>query len=180
MWETWVQSLGWEDPLVKGKATHSRILACRIPWTVYSMGLQRVRHDWSTFTKCIQSIFLLIKLQKYEKVTKWDNLSLNKRKCIATEFPCWSNSKESICQCWEHEYNSWYKKIPHVLVQLSPFTTTTEPSGQNNWSPCSRVQVRQLLSSQATTWEQPSLTTTRDSPDRCLEQLKYGTLSLQL
>ena len=34
MWETWVQSLGWEDPLEKGTATHSSILAWRIPWTV--------------------------------------------------------------------------------------------------------------------------------------------------
>jgi len=34
MWETWVQSLGWEDPLEKGKATHSSILAWRIPWAV--------------------------------------------------------------------------------------------------------------------------------------------------
>ena len=34
MRETWVQSLGWEDPLEKGKATHSSILAWRIPWTV--------------------------------------------------------------------------------------------------------------------------------------------------
>ena len=32
--ETWVQSLGWEDPLEKGKATHSNILAWRSPWTV--------------------------------------------------------------------------------------------------------------------------------------------------
>ena len=32
--ETWVQPLGWEDPLEKGKATHSSILAWRIPWTV--------------------------------------------------------------------------------------------------------------------------------------------------
>ena len=38
MRETWVQSLGWEDPLEKGKATHPRILAWRIPWTVCSMG----------------------------------------------------------------------------------------------------------------------------------------------
>ena len=38
MWETWVQSLGWEDPLEKGKATHSSILAWRIPWTVKSWG----------------------------------------------------------------------------------------------------------------------------------------------
>ena len=34
MWETWVRSLGWEDPLEKGMATHSNILAWRIPWTV--------------------------------------------------------------------------------------------------------------------------------------------------
>ena len=34
MRETWVQSLGWEDPLEKGKATHSSTLAWRIPWTV--------------------------------------------------------------------------------------------------------------------------------------------------
>ena len=32
--ETWVRSLGWEDPLEKGKATHSSILAWRIPWTM--------------------------------------------------------------------------------------------------------------------------------------------------
>ena len=34
MWETWVRSLGWEDPLEKGKADHSSILAWRIPSTV--------------------------------------------------------------------------------------------------------------------------------------------------
>ena len=33
MWETWVQSLSWEDPLEKGTATHTSILAWRIPWT---------------------------------------------------------------------------------------------------------------------------------------------------
>ena len=49
--ETQVQSLGWEDPLEKGKATHSSILAWWIPWTeesggLQSMGSQRVRHDW--------------------------------------------------------------------------------------------------------------------------------------
>ena len=45
MKETWVRPLGWEDPLEKGKATHSSILAWRIPWTVESMGSQRVGHD---------------------------------------------------------------------------------------------------------------------------------------
>ena len=51
--ETQVQSLSWEDPLEKGKATHSSILAWRIPWTeepggLQSMGSQRVGHDWVT------------------------------------------------------------------------------------------------------------------------------------
>ena len=48
--ETWLQSLGGEDPLEKGMATHSSILAWKIPWTeepggLRSMGLQRVGHD---------------------------------------------------------------------------------------------------------------------------------------
>ena len=55
MQETQVQSLGWEDPLEKGMATHSRFLAWRIPWTeepggLQSIGSQRVRHDWATNT----------------------------------------------------------------------------------------------------------------------------------
>ena len=43
--ETWARSLGWKDPLEKGKATHSSILAWRIPWIIQSLGLQRVGHD---------------------------------------------------------------------------------------------------------------------------------------
>ena len=43
--EKWIQSLGWEDPLKKGKPTHSSILAWRTPWIVQSMGSQRVGHD---------------------------------------------------------------------------------------------------------------------------------------
>ena len=50
MWEMWVQSLGWEDSLEEGMATHSSILAWRITWTeepgrLQSLESQRVRHD---------------------------------------------------------------------------------------------------------------------------------------
>jgi len=50
MWETWVRSLGQEDPLEKGMAIHSRTIAWKIPWTeepgrLQSMGSQRVGHD---------------------------------------------------------------------------------------------------------------------------------------
>ena len=50
IWETWVLSLGWEDLLEEGMATHSSILTCRISWTeepgrLQSVGLQRVGQD---------------------------------------------------------------------------------------------------------------------------------------
>ena len=53
MQETQIQSLGWEDPLEKGMATHFSILDWRIPWTeepggLESVGFQRVGHDWVT------------------------------------------------------------------------------------------------------------------------------------
>ena len=49
----WIQSLGWEDPLEKEMATHSSILAWRIPWQkepggLQSKGSQRLRHEWVT------------------------------------------------------------------------------------------------------------------------------------
>ena len=53
MQETWVWSLGQEDPMEKGMATHSSILTWRIPWIeepgkLQFMESQRVRHDWAT------------------------------------------------------------------------------------------------------------------------------------
>ena len=55
MQETWVLSLGWKNLLEKGMATHSSILASRIPWTeepggLHAMGYQRIRHDGLTNT----------------------------------------------------------------------------------------------------------------------------------
>ena len=65
MQETWVQSLGWEDPLEKGMATHSSILAWRIPWTeepggLQSMGLQRVGPDWVTELNWTETSYALV------------------------------------------------------------------------------------------------------------------------
>ena len=63
MQETWVRSLGWEDLLEKGTATHSTILAWRIPWTeeaggLQSMGSQRVSHDRSNLARMHAGTFL--------------------------------------------------------------------------------------------------------------------------
>ena len=89
MWETWVWSLGWEDPLEKGMATHSSILAWRIPWNVPSMGSQRVGHDWATST-----------------ILPTSNLSFT-RKWELILFPQSINYSLNFCGCqlYLHYYN---------------------------------------------------------------------------
>ena len=64
MWETWVLSLGQEDPLEKEMATHSSMLAWKIPWTeepvgYKSMGLQRVRRDLATKQQQFQGVLMV-------------------------------------------------------------------------------------------------------------------------
>ena len=73
-----VWSLGWDDPLEKGKATNSSILAWRIPWTVESMGLQRVGHSWMTFT----SLSLLGSLAPYQNFTSKESRYFAAPMCI--------------------------------------------------------------------------------------------------
>ena len=58
MQETWVPSLGWEDPLEKEMATHSGILAWRIPWTellggLQSMGVARLEEEMATHSRIL-------------------------------------------------------------------------------------------------------------------------------
>ena len=71
MWETWVCSLGWEDPLEKGMATHSSKLVWTIPRTeepggLQSIGSQRVRHDerltHTHWKHGIRSVFLTVQV----------------------------------------------------------------------------------------------------------------------
>ena len=94
MWETQVQSLGQEDPLEKEMATHSIILAWKIPWTeepgrLQTMGSRRVRHDWATS--------LSLSLFRY-KINIWESIALlhtnnETEKVIKTTFPFTVTSK---------------------------------------------------------------------------------------
>ena len=105
MWETWVRSLGGEDPLEKEMATHSSTLAWKIPWTeergrLQFMALQRVRHNWATslsllgylkyaFEMPISSALLFSFLKKYpwllcshsSAVDFWDHGPMGSRVC---------------------------------------------------------------------------------------------------
>ena len=60
MQETWVRSLGWEDPLEKGKATHSSILAWRIPWTEEPVRPQSRGSQSDTTEQLSLSLFILV------------------------------------------------------------------------------------------------------------------------
>ena len=91
MQETRVWYLGWEDPLEKGIAAHSSILAWRIPWTeepsgLQSMGSQRVGHDWVTnikawyFSHIVHMIMAILSLKLdsnlVHSIAAWNDLSL--------------------------------------------------------------------------------------------------------
>ena len=71
MQEIWVRFLSWEDPLEKGMATHSRVLAWRIPWTYSPWGRKELdtteRLSLSlTFVACYQKVLLLLLFLKYQ------------------------------------------------------------------------------------------------------------------
>ena len=65
-----VGDLGWEDPLEKGMATHSSILAWRIPWTYSPWGSQRVRHNQATFTFTYVSNHIMLEHTQKETAAK--------------------------------------------------------------------------------------------------------------
>ena len=107
MQETWVQFLGWEDPLEKGIATHSSILAWRMPQTeepgeLQSMGSQRVRHDWGSHTH-----------------THILNLYIVKREQLPTPV-FWSGEFHGLCTA-HGVAKSWtwltFTYIKHILIK---------------------------------------------------------------
>ena len=67
--ETWVQSLGWEDPLEKGAATYSSNLAWRIPWTVHGVAKSRTQlSDFHFLNLCSVTSNLLILDARYDGI----------------------------------------------------------------------------------------------------------------
>jgi len=90
--ETWVWSLGWEDPLEEGMATYSSIITWRIPWTeepsgLLSKGSQRVRHNWSDLAPTLmlfQVPWLWWRIRQIWHLSSWNSLH-EKSKCRPRE-----------------------------------------------------------------------------------------------
>ena len=100
MWETWIQSLGREEPREKEMATHSSTLAWTIPWTekpgrLQSTGLQRVGHDWGTSLTYLQPDLIFIRniIPITEEV--WAGEELQERKRPGTSWMFYSH-----CLIW--------------------------------------------------------------------------------
>ena len=80
--ETWVWSLGWEDPLEKEMTTHSSILAWEIPWTeepggLQSMGLHRVGHNWNDWVETSRTAAIFKKIINGQNGLKKHRIYLN-------------------------------------------------------------------------------------------------------
>ena len=110
--ETWVRSLGWEDPLKKGMETHSSILACRIPWTeepsrLQPMGSQRVGHDWVTNTHTHRT-FRRLKPETGKMITVKSNLfySLDNQKNLEIYFNLILMTGRDKRQWWKRVMNN--------------------------------------------------------------------------
>ena len=109
MRQTWVWSLGWEDPLEKGKANHSSILAWRIPWTeepgrLQSMGLQ----SWTQLSKFHFHFHIYIYIYIYLYSTEW-----KERK----EYSEWTKQIPPQ-SCDQHQLQQWRVKFIACTLDL--------------------------------------------------------------
>ena len=121
MWETQVGSLGWEDPLEEKMATHSSILAWKIPWTeepgrLQSMGSRRVSHNWVTSLSLTQLGF--------------PGGSVVKNRLPVQETGIQSSGQEEPPQ---------EEMVAHSSILASEIPRTEEPFSYNSWG-CKRVR----------------------------------------
>ena len=122
MRETWVRSLGWEDPLEKEMATHSSVLAWRIPGTgeaggLPSMGSHRVGHDWSDLAAA--AVMESLNLKLYLLLFKYGYSS---RGTTGTENSCYTHQDNWPYYWWEGkvasvqwESEKWFRSSGNSL-----------------------------------------------------------------
>ena len=135
MRETWVWSLGWEDPLEKEMATHSSTLAWKIPWTeepgrLQLTGKQRVRHNWATslsFSCCVACGILV----------PWPEIKPKSPALGAWSLNYWT-TREVPPLCFDGCF-SWLSSPSDLTRDLgSPwgqYPVFTYPSEDSHWAP---------------------------------------------
>ena len=139
--ETQVRSLGWEDSLEEGTATHSSILAWRLSWTegpgrLQSIGLQRVRHDWSDLTHMHTAFWTVVLfldgvLESPEESSKHTGTSLVVQ-WLRLHLPIKRMQVWSLVGNWEPTCLRANKRSPHPATTepVNPCSTT---GGAHTW-----------------------------------------------
>ena len=154
----WVQSLGQEDSLEEVMATHSSILAWRIPWTeepgrLWFTGLQRVGHDWSDLSPmymCLLSSLLKI-CSRIKKISTYAHLGVIKpfcysrnRICLAQclspvlsmmlEYRCWIKTKEYMNITCDSDLPGSQGKEGNILSHIIPtYWEEERPTSHLQW-----------------------------------------------
>ena len=116
MRETWVRSLGWENPLEKGKATHSSILAWRIPWTVH--GLPKSRTRLSDFQFTMDQKEIINDTRKRKLLIYLKKLKLKKAhvpRCSLQHYLQWLRCKPR-CKPRCPTTDEWIKKLWYIYT----------------------------------------------------------------
>ena len=124
MQETWVWSLDWEDPMEEGLATHSSILAWRIPWTeepggLQSVGWQRAGHNWVTNTHTHTHTHTQILTVQYRGGLLKHKMLTHKHTwiCLKWFFHGWSEDR-----CWVAKGRlCWSTLISYHYLNCFPF-----------------------------------------------------------
>ena len=137
----WVSSLGEEDPLEEQMATHSSILAWRIPWTeepggLQSIGVQRVRHDWATEHARTHLLSRLLisccQLRSLQGCPSWSTLPGPR---LPTQ-RAWSSPWDpNPVNAWSssHQFHSFLQKLFEQRDSLAMEMTMAEPSFSSLW-----------------------------------------------
>ena len=129
VWETQVRSLGWEDPLEKGMAAHSSMLAWKIPWTdepgrLQSTGSQRIGHDWATNSFVFSFLLGRKAMTNLDSILKSRDITLStKVHIVKTIF--------SISDVWMYIHTELYHVEGWVLKNCCFQTVVLEKSWES-------------------------------------------------